>query len=167
MRHTKEAGSLTTTSRASDVETVDGDIEIFFVRRLLSGIELSSFVDVLAARHTCLTVSCSAGGTWWGKEGRKEARRTFHGKGGHEANGHYFWAGIFGNAGSGDFRRVEVRGIVFLQDFAFRHGGRLVMGLRSERTFDGWWLVIVCSGWILHRSRDGGQDGKLNSVYKE
>ncbi len=49
--------SLTTAPRASDVEAVDGDIQIFLIRRLLSGIELPSLVDVFAARHACLMVS--------------------------------------------------------------------------------------------------------------
>ena len=57
-----------------------------------------------------------------------QERRTFHRKGSHEANRHYFWADIFGDAGSGDFGWVEVWGVVFLQDFAFRHGGLLLWG---------------------------------------
>ena len=39
----------TATSRASDIEPVDGDVEIFLVGRFFSRVELASFVDVFAA----------------------------------------------------------------------------------------------------------------------
>lgn len=60
-----------------------------------------------------LMVSCVAGGTVLGRLG-EGGRRTFHGERGHEADGHYFWAGILGHAGSGDLGWVEVRGVIFL-----------------------------------------------------
>lgn len=43
----------TAASRASDIEPVDGDVEIFLIGRFLSRIEFASFVDVFAARHAC------------------------------------------------------------------------------------------------------------------
>ena len=104
---------LTTASGASYVEAVNGDVEVFFVCCLFSGIELAAFVDVLAARHAymrCKFLLVNPVVTMWGCK----KRRTFHGKGSHEANCHYFWADIFGDAGSGDFGWVEVRRVVFL-----------------------------------------------------
>lgn len=46
---------------------------------------------------------------WLEEERWAEKLRT-----GHKADGHHLWAGILGNAGSGDFGRVEVWGIVLL-----------------------------------------------------
>ena len=104
---------LTTASGASYVEAVNGDIEVFFVCCFFSGIELAAFVDVLAARHAymmCKFLLVNPVVPMWACK----TRRTFHGKGSHEANCHYFGANIFGNAGSGNFGWVEVRRVVFL-----------------------------------------------------
>ena len=46
--------------------------------------------------------------------GAKEERWTQRIRTGHKADGHYFWAGILGNTGSCNFRRVEVWGVVLL-----------------------------------------------------
>ena len=104
---------LTTTSGASYVEAVNGNVEVFFVCCFFPGIELAAFVDVFAARHACTTCKFLLVNPVVPKWACKK-ERTFHGKGSHEANRHYFWANIFRDAGSGDFGWVEVRGVVLL-----------------------------------------------------
>ena len=59
---------LTTAPRASDIEAVNGDIEILFIRRFFPRVELPSFVDIFATRHTYMVVSSLASDTWWRKE---------------------------------------------------------------------------------------------------
>ena len=94
-----------TAPRATDVEAEDGDGVVFFFGGFFARVEFAAFVDVFAA-----------GG-------------TFHAEGGHEAHDLLFEAGGFGAAFAFEGRGVEVGGVVFLEDFAFRHGGGSRLGV--------------------------------------
>lgn len=51
------------------------------------------------------------------------ASEAFHGEGGHEAYGLETGTGLFGTAAlAGEFARVEVGRVIFLEDFTFGHG---------------------------------------------
>ena len=91
-------GDFCRTSRASNVESEDGDCIVFLVGGLFPRVEFTAFVDVFAA-----------GG-------------TSHREGCHETDGLYFGADLFGTSLAFDLGGIEVRRVVFGEDLSFRHG---------------------------------------------
>ena len=72
-------------SGASNVESENRDVEVFFPRVFFPSIEFPAFVDVFAAGVAA------------------------HGEGGHEADSLLLWAGGLGAFVAGDFGGVEFR----------------------------------------------------------
>lgn len=97
--------NLTAASRTADEESVDGNIEVSLLQSLLSRIEFSAPVDVLAAIS------------------------TLHGKRCHQSDcddlrsllPEVLWC-------PPDRRRIEVGRVVFCQDFSLRHLGGCLVG---------------------------------------
>lgn len=80
------------------MEEEDLDAQVFLVRSdLLARVELAALVDVFAAAQ------------------------AFHGKGSHESDGLDSRPCGFGSPTAADVVGIEIRGVVFLQDFSLRH----------------------------------------------
>lgn len=95
---------LAATSRATNKESIDGNVEIFLLERLLAGVELAPTIDVFAAVG------------------------AFHGKWGHQSDGDdlgTLLAQMLG--GAPDRRRVKVGRVVLGQNLSLGHfgGGRV------------------------------------------
>jgi hypothetical protein len=102
----------------SYVKAVDGDRVVSVFGGLFARIKLSPLINILSARS------------------------TLHRKGCHEADGLDFGTCLLGTAGPHDLGGVEVRGVVFLEDLSFGHGG-----LETVR----WCGVVVlwCCGVVV------------------
>lgn len=86
-------------ARAANVEAEDCDCVVFLLGRLFARIELTPFVDELAA-----------GG-------------AAHAEGRHQADGLHFGPGLLGATAALEFGRVEVGRVVLCEDLTFGHVG--------------------------------------------
>lgn len=93
-----------------NVEAVDGDIEVSFLKRLFAGVELAASVDIFAAVG------------------------AFHGERCHQSDSDDLWAlltKVLGRAPNR--RRVKVGWVVLAQDLSLRHLEGVGGGWRLEK----------------------------------
>jgi hypothetical protein len=119
---------------AFDVEAVDGDGVVLFVRRLFAGVELATLVDELSAGGALLDIMLAMSVLM-----RVEVWEThLHRVGCHESDGLQEGPSLLGPLLPDHLGRIEIRREVFLQHLTFRHGcgccgGGVVMRKKKEK----------------------------------